>query len=104
MTATERKKRTMTRRLTRRLRSALGAACPGLYPIPGKAEQADPRHAGRVWYNGRQRSPPEPKKEGIMRHRVTTVVALLTAAGFLFSALPAATAAEIAAAPTGVTV
>jgi hypothetical protein len=39
-----------------------------------------------------------------MRHHATTVVALLTAAGFLFSALPAATAAEIVAAPTGVTI
>jgi hypothetical protein len=39
-----------------------------------------------------------------MRHYATTVVALLTAAGFLFSALPAATAAEIVAAPTGVTI
>ena len=39
-----------------------------------------------------------------MRHHAATIVALLTAAGFLFSALPAATAADIVAAPTGVTV
>ena len=39
-----------------------------------------------------------------MRHHATTIVALLTAAGFLFSALPAATAADIVAAPTGVTI
>ena len=39
-----------------------------------------------------------------MRHHATMVVALLTAAGFLFSALPAATAADIVAAPTGVTI
>jgi len=39
-----------------------------------------------------------------MRHHAATVVALLTAAGFLFSSFPAATAADVAAAPTGVTI
>ena len=39
-----------------------------------------------------------------MRHHATMVVALLAPAGILFSALPPATAAEIPAAPTGVTV
>jgi len=39
-----------------------------------------------------------------MRHHAATVVALLAAAGILFSALPAATAADVAAAPTGVTI
>jgi hypothetical protein len=39
-----------------------------------------------------------------MRRCVTSVVVLLAATGILFSASPAATAAEIAAAPTGVTV
>ncbi len=39
-----------------------------------------------------------------MRHRAATAVAILTAAGFLFSALPAATAADVVTAPTGVTI
>jgi hypothetical protein len=39
-----------------------------------------------------------------MRHHATTVVALLSAAGLLFSAFPAATAADVAVAPTGVTI
>src|SRR5512132_2250005 len=39
-----------------------------------------------------------------MRRYASTVVALLTAAGVLFSAIPAVTAAEVAAAPTGVTI
>jgi len=39
-----------------------------------------------------------------MRHHTTTVVALLTAAGLLFSAVPASTAADIVAAPSGVTI
>jgi len=36
-----------------------------------------------------------------MRHLATTVVALLAAAGLLFSAFSAATAADVATAPTG---
>ena len=39
-----------------------------------------------------------------MRHLATTVAALLAAAGLLFSAFPAATAAEVAAAPNGMTI
>jgi hypothetical protein len=39
-----------------------------------------------------------------MRRYATTVVALLTAAGILFSALPVATAADAVAAPSGVTI
>jgi hypothetical protein len=39
-----------------------------------------------------------------MRHLATTVVALLAAAGLLFSAFPAATASDISVAPTGVTI
>lgn len=39
-----------------------------------------------------------------MRHHATMVVALLAAAGILCSAIPAATAADIVAAPTGVTI
>ena len=39
-----------------------------------------------------------------MRRYASTVVVLLSAAGFLFSELPAATAADVAAAPTGVTI
>jgi len=39
-----------------------------------------------------------------MRRYSTTVVALLAAAGFLFSSFPAATAADVAATPTGVTI
>jgi len=39
-----------------------------------------------------------------MRRYASMVVVLLAAAGILFSALPVATAADIAAAPTGVTV
>lgn len=39
-----------------------------------------------------------------MRHLATTVVALFATAGILFPAFPAATAADIVAAPTGVTI
>jgi len=39
-----------------------------------------------------------------MRRYASTVVVLLAAAGFLFPELPAATAADVAAAPTGVTI
>jgi len=39
-----------------------------------------------------------------MRHHAATVVALLAAAGLLFSAFPAANAVDVAAAPTGVTI
>lgn len=39
-----------------------------------------------------------------MRHLASTVVALLAAAGVLFPAFPTATAADIVAAPTGVTI
>src|SRR3970040_1198312 len=39
-----------------------------------------------------------------MRRHVTTIVALLAATGVLCSASPPATAAEVAAAPTGVTI
>ncbi len=39
-----------------------------------------------------------------MRHLATAVVALLAAAGVLFPAFPTATAADIVAAPTGVTI
>ncbi len=39
-----------------------------------------------------------------MRHLASTVVALLAAAGALFPAFPTATAADIVAAPTGVTI
>jgi len=43
-------------------------------------------------------------KENSMRHPATTVVALLAAAGILCSALPSAFGADIAVAPTGVTI
>ncbi|HEY5191781.1 MAG TPA: hypothetical protein VII77_07340, partial [Candidatus Deferrimicrobium sp.] len=39
-----------------------------------------------------------------MRHPALTVVALLATAGVLFPAFPVATAADIIAAPTGVTI
>jgi hypothetical protein len=39
-----------------------------------------------------------------MRRYASTVVALLAAAGILFSSFPSATAADVAAAPTGVTI
>lgn len=39
-----------------------------------------------------------------MRRYASTVVVLFAAAGILFSAFPAATAADVAAAPTGVTI
>jgi hypothetical protein len=39
-----------------------------------------------------------------MRRYASTVVVLLAAAGILFSAFPAATASDLAAAPTGVTI
>jgi hypothetical protein len=44
------------------------------------------------------------EKEIDMRHFATTIAAVLAAAGILFSASPVATAADIAAAPTGVTI
>jgi len=50
---------------------------------------------------GNVRTPSE--KENAMRHPVMTIAALLAAVGILFPAFPA-TAAEIVAAPTGVTI
>jgi hypothetical protein len=44
------------------------------------------------------------EKENAMRHLATTVVALLAAAGVLFPAFPTAIGADIAVAPTGVTI
>jgi hypothetical protein len=44
------------------------------------------------------------EKEGAMRRYASTVVALLAAAGVLLPAFPTATGADIAAAPTGVTI
>jgi hypothetical protein len=44
------------------------------------------------------------EKEDAMRRYASTVVVLLVAAGILFPAFPVATAADIVAAPTGVTI
>jgi hypothetical protein len=48
--------------------------------------------------------PSRTDKEISMRYLATAVVALLAAAGVLFPSFPTATAAEIVAAPTGVTI